>query len=164
VINGVLADAKHLRPVIILLKYILRERELNETFTGGMSSFLLFCLVFAYHQQLLRKDDFDPDNHDLGQFLLGFLRFYGEEFNHNELGISLRKGGSFFLKSLNKKLPQNNLLSVENFQDVYHDIAKGTYRYESVRSLFRNIYYKFVNAKSSDASVLATMINIKKLK
>jgi non-canonical poly(A) RNA polymerase PAPD5/7 len=107
-------------------------------------------------------DSYDG-NYDLGRFLMGFLHFFGEEFNFRDLGISLRKGGSFFLKSRNFKLARNNLLCVENFQDEYHDIAKGTYRYEAIRSFFLGLFTRLSSKPNSD-SIIAPLINLNKLK
>jgi DNA polymerase sigma len=95
---------------MVLLKCFLRQRSYNESFTGGISSFLLFNLVYAYFQYFIKNKSFDEINHvsvsseeeeetnssseggggepqekkiennlTLGSFLLGFLKFYGEE-------------------------------------------------------------------------------------
>jgi non-canonical poly(A) RNA polymerase PAPD5/7 len=111
----------------------------------------------------MKKEDRYPDNYDIGMFLTGFLHFFAEEFNYIDLGISLRDGGRFFSKNTNNKLARNNLLCVENFQDEYHDIAKGTYRYESVKCYFKEIYYKLQNVRDKE-SYLSSLINLNKLK
>jgi non-canonical poly(A) RNA polymerase PAPD5/7 len=128
-----------------------------------MSSFVVFNLVLAYHQYLMKNNDKYPDNYDIGLFFQGFMQFFAEEFNYTDLGISLRDGGYFFMKNRNNKLARNNLLCIENFQDQYHDIAKGTYRYESVKFLFKEIYYKLQKANDGD-SYLASLIRLNKFK
>ena len=35
---------------------------------------------------------------DLGKLLLDFFYYYGNEFNYEEVGISIRKGGFLFRK------------------------------------------------------------------
>ena len=47
-IRNILSKHKILRPIIIILKILLRINELNEAHTGGMSSFLLFHLVYFF--------------------------------------------------------------------------------------------------------------------
>ena len=47
-IRKILSKHKILRPIIIILKILLRINELNEAHTGGMSSFLLFHLVYFF--------------------------------------------------------------------------------------------------------------------
>lgn len=34
--------------IIMVLKVVLKQRKLNETYSGGIGSFLLFCMVLAY--------------------------------------------------------------------------------------------------------------------
>jgi non-canonical poly(A) RNA polymerase PAPD5/7 len=87
-----------MRPIIYVLKYFLRQRKLNESYTGGISSFLLFNLLLAYVQYLSKENNF-TEKINLGNILVGFLQFYGFDFNFEDVGISVRYGGYFFKKS-----------------------------------------------------------------
>ena len=40
-----------LRPLVLIVKSYLRERGLNETYKGGIGSFLLLVLIVAFLQQ-----------------------------------------------------------------------------------------------------------------
>ena len=37
------------------MKCILKQRDLNETYTGGIGSFLLFCMILAFLRELRRQ-------------------------------------------------------------------------------------------------------------
>jgi len=87
-----------MRPIIYVLKYFLRQRKLNESYTGGISSFLLFNLLLGYVQYLSKEEGLDRKT-NLGMILVGFLQFYGFDFNFEDVGISVRYGGYFFKKS-----------------------------------------------------------------
>ena len=50
VIKRILNCYPYIRPLLYILKYFLKQRKLNETFTGGISSFLLFNLLLSYIQ------------------------------------------------------------------------------------------------------------------
>lgn len=88
-----------MRPIIYVLKYFLRQRKLNESYTGGISSFLLFNLLLAYVQYLAKEDEGIGKKSNLGDILVGFLQFYGFDFNFEDIGISVRYGGYFYKKS-----------------------------------------------------------------
>lgn len=134
----------------MLLKALLRDKQLNETYTGGISSFLLFNLVFAYFQMLIRENrKVMNQDENLGKLLVGFLQFYGFKFDDYNKGISLIKEGEFFLKAENKKLPYNNLLCVENFQNVYMDIGKSAYQYPKIKDLFKCAYRSLLNTATN---------------
>ena len=49
IIRNILARYKLLRPSIIILKIMLKKYNLNDAHTGGMSSFLLFHLVYFFY-------------------------------------------------------------------------------------------------------------------
>ncbi|EZG57835.1 poly(A) polymerase, Cid1 family protein, partial [Gregarina niphandrodes] len=42
---------RHLRPLILILKLLLREHDLNETYKGGVGSYMLFNMVTHHLQQ-----------------------------------------------------------------------------------------------------------------
>jgi non-canonical poly(A) RNA polymerase PAPD5/7 len=89
-----------MRPLIYVLKYFLRQRKLNESYTGGISSFLLFNLLFSYIQYRVKNKEME--NITLGHILVGFFQFYAFDFNFEEVGISIRYGGYYYKKSENK--------------------------------------------------------------
>ena len=93
----ILEEYPAIRPVIYVIKYYLRQRKLNESYTGGVSSFLLFNLFIAYIYYLGKSTKIERKN--LGEIMVGFFQFYAFEFNYEEVGISLRHGGFFYKKS-----------------------------------------------------------------
>lgn len=97
-----------LRPLILVLKAFLKSRCLNETYTGGIGSFLLTMLVTSYLQRQYKNsmklkrigspDAVSTEKIDLGRHLIEFFNLYGMNFNYERIGISIRKEGSYFLK------------------------------------------------------------------
>lgn len=147
VVAKILKKYPFIRPVLILVKYIIRQRGLNETFTGGMGSYLLFSIIFAYVQYMTRNGEVYNDEFNLGTFLLGFLKFICHDFNYRKLGISLRNGGEFFHKSDNQYLSYNDHLCVENFQDVYHDVGRPTHQFPTIMNVFNDVLNKLHKLK-----------------
>ena len=139
-----------LQPIVLLIKFILRQRGLNETFTGGVSSYLVLNMVWAYFLYNLTENKGNLEEvktrFNLGTFLKGFLQFYGQEFNYRDLGISIYKGVSFFSK-WQRGFANNENLCFENFQEREKDIARGAYQFPMVVKMFREILYKLQSAK-----------------
>ena len=40
----------------------------------------------------------DTEKIDLGKHLIDFLELYGTQFNYDDVGLSIREGGFYFLK------------------------------------------------------------------
>ena len=136
-----------IRPLTLVIKYTLRQRQLNEIYKGGISSFIIFSLIYYYMSDIRKKilDDIKKGKKEgeltLGHLLVGFFNFYGFMFNYDELGISIRSG-CFLYK---RKEQKPNTLSIENFQDINQDMGKNCYNFKKVVETFRNardsLYY-----------------------
>lgn len=129
------------RPLALVLKYFLAQRELNETFQGGIGSFLLQLMVVSFLQQYRRQlgtlyDDFRYNN--LGKLLVEFFVLYGRDFNYEQVGISVQKGGFYFNKENRDWLDHNRpfLLSVENPNEPSMDVGKNSYEIRTVQRSF----------------------------
>jgi len=86
-----------LSPLVLFLKLFLSQRNLHETFMGGMGSYVLVCVVLSFLQH--HKSAQSSHLHSvttLGNLLLDFFRYYGQEFRYAATGISVREGGSLF--------------------------------------------------------------------
>lgn len=87
-----LFDFPHLRQMVIILKYILNCRGLNEVWTGGLGSYALTLLVVNFFQQHPRKTA-KESGESLGVLLLEFFELYGRNFNYEQNGIQVRNEG-----------------------------------------------------------------------
>jgi non-canonical poly(A) RNA polymerase PAPD5/7 len=136
-----------IRPLTLVIKYTLRQRQLNEIYKGGISSFIIFSLIYYYMSDVRKKilDDIKNGKKEgeltLGHLLVGFFNFYGFMFNYDELGISIRSGCFLYKRKEHKP----NTLSIENFQDINQDMGKNCYNFKKVVETFRNardsLYY-----------------------
>ena len=103
-----------LRPLLLVLKCFLKSRQLNETYHGGVASYLLTMLVVSHLQRQYRR--YGNQDVDLGKHLLDFFELYGTLFNYEDVGISIRSGYFFKEKRGWKDWDERNRsrLSVEN--------------------------------------------------
>ena len=146
-IEKVLDNFPEFKPLMLVIKYTLRQRQLNEIYKGGVSSFIIFSMLYYYIADLRKKikDDIQKGKKNteltLGHILLGFFDFYGFQFNYEKCGISIRNGGFIYTRTDEGK----HLLSVENFQDVTQNMGKSCYKFRKVIETFKfardSLYY-----------------------
>lgn len=137
------------RHLVLLLKRWLISRGLNDTFTGGVGSFLLMLLVIASLQQPpLQPPTLPGTQHNLGRCLLHFFEMFGMRLNTIAVGIRVADGGRFFDKRqrgwLNDERPW--LLCVENPIDSTHDVGANAFNFRSVRRACAHAYCSLLSA------------------
>jgi non-canonical poly(A) RNA polymerase PAPD5/7 len=129
-----------IKPLMLVIKYALRQRDLNEIYKGGVSSFIIFTLLYYYLTDVkktiihkIKKDKKEEKLETLGHLLIGFFTFYGYDFNYKKLKISIRNG--CFL--IERKDEGKNILSVENYQDISQDMGKNCFQYKRIIEFFK---------------------------
>ena len=60
--------------LVFVFKCMLKIRNLGETYTGGIGSFLLFCMILFYLYEVHR----DKKYYTLSEHVIKFMQFYGE--------------------------------------------------------------------------------------
>ncbi|KAJ7264869.1 hypothetical protein B0H12DRAFT_1101213 [Mycena haematopus] len=148
IINGFLREfggggnCLALRALVLLTKLFLSQRGMNEVYTGGLGSYAIVCLVISFLQMhpKVRLGHIDPDR-NLGVLVVEFFELYGRRFNYEEVGISLRDGGSYFGKRQRGwgwgeqwgGARKGGLLSIEDPGDPTNDISSGSYNFQNVK-------------------------------
>jgi non-canonical poly(A) RNA polymerase PAPD5/7 len=130
-----------LKPLTLVVKYYLKQRYLNETWTGGIGSYTLVVMILSYLQLHTRTGGRAPRagaGEDLSTLLIGFLQFYGTQFDYLTNVVSVINGGSYLRKEdknwVSEKAP--DALSVEDPTNPSIDIAAGVYRIQDARDVF----------------------------
>jgi len=146
--------------IVFVLKYFLKQRGLNDTYTGGIGSFLLFCMTISSLQMhpAHREDKKYYDRYTLAHFLVNFLRLYGNDFNYTDSGISIRGNGSYFHKRDNDwcLLDGDNLV-VQCPQDYTNDLGRGAFGIKLVKRAFRHAHLLLC---SQNKTVSKTPLNL----
>lgn len=148
-----------LKSLVIVIKAFLRQKDLNETHTGGIGSFLLVVLVTAFLQYHIKESQGDKKHKPLSELLIGFFTFYGEDFNYKKLGISIVGEGMLYRKPNN-----NGFLMVENPQDPDMDIGKPVREFESIAKIFIEARDTLKKNKMSLSSIINPISSKKKVK
>lgn len=162
-VKKILEKLPSLRKLIYVLKYYLRQKNLNDTYSGGVSSFLIFNLCYAFFNYYVSKVYTSENPYDitLAHLLVDFFNFYGNQFSYDKLGISIRNGCFFFERNdSNIDRRKRPFLCVENYQDVSQDIGKGSFKFKQVYDTFKHAREKLLFPDEVKESFLDKIINI----
>ncbi|GMJ05238.1 TRF4/5-Like [Hibiscus trionum] len=162
-IKGAVQKWPQLRPLCLILKVFLQQRDLNEVYSGGIGSYALLAMIIAMLQNLCESQAYLEPN--LGMLLVHFFDFYGRKLNTVDVGVSCKDRGTFFSKSSkgfsNKGRPF--LISIEDPQTPDNDIGKNSFNYIQIRSAFGLALSTLTNPKTilslgPNRSILGTII------
>jgi len=108
-------DGIALRSLVFIIKLFLCQRSMNEVFTGGLGSYSIVCLAISFLQMhpKIRRGEIIPEK-NLGVLVMEFFELYGCHFNYDEVGISIRDGGTYFSKHGWHDLAKWSCLSIED--------------------------------------------------
>jgi len=170
-IQEFLKEYKVLPQLFLLLKHFLVMRDLNEVFTGGISSYCLMLLTVSFLQMHPRQESKLPDA-NLGVLLVEFFELYGRNFNYQRTGIKIRNGGCYCSKDeIMREMADGqfpSLLCIEDPVSKVIDIGKSSfgilrvkeafeYAYSVLESALRNRHYFKINP---DSTYLSRIIQV----
>ena len=162
-VNEVMKSFKiypEIRHLIFILKIFLRQRDLNNTYMGGVGSFLLFCLVLAflrhYKRELIEQRGAEElKSVVLSEYLLKLLEFYGVTFDSARQQIIMGESGRIIDKP--NRDPAFSLISP---QYDSHDIGNAAFKIRDVFGAFKNRFYFMTNLNYKPGeSILKYLIN-----
>ncbi|XP_041867455.1 terminal nucleotidyltransferase 4A isoform X2 [Melanotaenia boesemani] len=137
--------------LIFVLKQFLLQRDLNEVFTGGISSYSLILMVISFLQLHPRIDARNPSE-NLGVLLIEFFELYGRHFNYLKTAIRIRNGGAYVAKEEMMKAMINgyrpSMLCIEDPLLPGNDVGRGSYGAMHVKQVFDYAYTVLSHAVS----------------
>lgn len=136
-------DYPILKYLVLVLKQFLLQRDLNEVFTGGISSYSLILLTVSFLQLHPREDPASP-NINLGVMLIEFFELYGRNFNYLKTGLRIKNGGAYVPKDEITREMDNghrpSLLCIEDPLTPGNDIGRSSYGAMQVKQAFEYAY------------------------
>lgn len=137
------------RPLTLIIKYYLKQKFLNNSWSGGIGSYTLVIMIISYLQLHGNK----KEENTLADHLLEFFALYGTQFNYEESVISILNDGKYLNKVdknwTNKKNP--HLLSVEDPHNPGNDVGSIAFKIESAKEAFFQAYNLLTQAKSQSS-------------
>ncbi|XP_067650739.1 terminal nucleotidyltransferase 4B-like [Haliotis asinina] len=142
-IKEYMAKYPNLKYLVLVLKQFLLQRDLNEVFTGGISSYSLTLLTVSFLQLHPRIDAQLPEA-NLGVLLIEFFELYGRNFNYLKTGIRVKNGGEYVPKEDIIREMENgyrpSLLCIEDPLTKGNDIGRSSYGAMQVKQAFEYAY------------------------
>jgi len=154
-----------LAKLICVLKQFLLQRDLNEVFTGGLSSYCLILMVVSF-LQLHPRQDAASHSANLGVLLIEFFELYGRNFNYLRTAIRVVGDGSYVTKEqVQVDMPPGHrpsLLCIEDPLQPGNDVGKSSYGALQVRQSFDYAYGQLTRALrgGSGPSILSRIIQV----
>ncbi|XP_051999959.1 terminal nucleotidyltransferase 4A-like [Xyrauchen texanus] len=137
--------------LIFVLKQFLLQRDLNEVFTGGISSYSLILMGISF-LQLHPRIDCRASNINIGILLIEFFELYGRHFNYLKTGIRVKDGGAYLDKEEIMKAMENgygpSMLCIEDPNLPGNDVGRSSYGAMQVKEVFNYAYLILSHAVS----------------
>ncbi|XP_057368151.1 terminal nucleotidyltransferase 4B-like [Daphnia carinata] len=138
-----------LQRLVFVLKQFLLQRDLNEVFTGGISSYSLILMTISFLQLHPRPEATQPTA-NLGVLLIEFLELYGRHFNYLKTALRIRNGGSYVPKDeIQIHMSDGyrpSLLCIEDPLNPSNDIGRSSYGALHVKTAFEYAYVTLTQA------------------
>lgn len=138
-----------LQRLVFVLKQFLLQRDLNEVFTGGISSYSLILMTISFLQLHPRPEATQPTA-NLGVLLIEFLELYGRHFNYLKTALRIRNGGSYVPKDeIQIHMSDGyrpSLLCIEDPLNPTNDIGRSSYGALHVKTAFEYAYVTLTQA------------------
>eukprot|EP01060_Flectonema_neradi_P030383 TRINITY_DN4399_c0_g1_i2.p1 TRINITY_DN4399_c0_g1~~TRINITY_DN4399_c0_g1_i2.p1 ORF type:complete len:575 (+),score=101.76 TRINITY_DN4399_c0_g1_i2:57-1727(+) len=125
-------------PLVMLVKYFLQQRSMNEPFTGGLGSYAVSLMVvsFLQHHGGFQAGS-DPSAVGLGGLLMDFFRHY-VLFDYQNIGVSVRDR-AFFRKTREQQNDRATFLLVDP-QNDQNNVTASSRQLSSIRSAFHHAF------------------------
>ncbi|GBE58930.1 topoisomerase-related nucleotidyltransferase [Babesia ovata] len=132
---------KYMQPLILLIKLFLQLRNLNDTYIGGIGSYLLYCMVLSFLQlhvsSCIRIKD---EENTLASLYVDFFYYWGFLRDYNQFATTVRGFGHVFPKNL-LNTRDTALLTCESPLETSVDIGKNAFNMGSARASFQNAFF-----------------------
>jgi len=148
--RNLLHDYPVARPLIVLVKYFLRQRNLVEVPKGGISSFSLCCMVVVFLQ---RRDHTRPMT-GYGQLLVEFFTLYGLDLNYAEVALDVSSGA--FVPKTPKSI--NHPFQVIDPTDALNNIASASTSINHIRYAFMDALQRLTADLPEDVDMYPTLL------
>jgi len=134
-------------PLALFLKFYHHSRSLNETFSGGIGSFMLSCMLASMFQSHESRSNSKFNKGlfsecSVGSWLIEFFHYYGYDFNYSKVVISVAFPEGFQSKTSSqfRCRRQPYLMSIINPFERTKDLGRNAFMAIWARQAYRTSY------------------------
>ena len=155
-IKNILICNPEIKPILLVLKRYMQICKLNSSFHGGISSFSLFLLLYAFLKYINM-------NYPMGKILFDFFQFYGN-FNFGNYCIDVNDKNLYIKR---KELLESRMIILDPFTKL--NVAKSSFRVDEIKSAFKDamniinkhLYESFSNKNQFSVNILEEIFRLK---
>jgi len=148
-IQSLLATNPAIKILVMTLKQFLLQRDANEVYHGGISSYALLLMVAAFIKSI--PYELSAGKNHIGKLLVLFLEFYGVRYDYSKYAISLRSETGFIEKSKLVKLcgesgSTTSPLCIEDPLQETNDVGRSSFGVITIKNYFEAAYISLMQA------------------
>ena len=138
-INQSLISFPMIKPLLLILKRYFKIMKMNKSFHGGLSSYSLYLLIYAFFKK------FPTSNSSSGKALYSFLAFFSF-FEFHKYGIDIDHTNIYFLQNnyisnsfdFEEETKKNEINIIDPLTKL--NVAKSSFKVVEIQNTFRNAY------------------------
>lgn len=141
-----------LKLLAMVLKQFLFVQSLHDTYKGGLSSFCLVIMIASYLQAQRIITPADAQPHTVSSLLLGFLDFYGCQFDYKTTGIRVVKADAKDQSTLRffSLKHESHTLFIEDPFDPSNNIGQSVFQMWRIALAFKQAFHTLKLSYSLD--------------
>ena len=137
-VKGFISQYESLKPLVLVLKNILKRANLNDPYKGGISSYGLILMIVTYlqTQKKIGKDISNNDN-NLGRLFYDFVNHYGLKFEPSKYIIYARTNEDEDSEDFNIQNIQIGCeLVIIDPLNISNNVAKSCFQFFNIKMSF----------------------------
>ena len=126
-----------LKPLVLALKNILKQANLNDPYKGGLSSYgLILMIVYFLQKQENEGIDISLSENNIGKLFYDFIYFYGSEFQFNKSIIYIKNNMNDLDDLKYQNIAHSSGLIIIDPLNPANNVAKSCFHYLGVKLSF----------------------------
>ena len=140
-VKSFLKEYQSLNPLVLAIKNILKQANLNDPYRGGISSYgIILMIVYFFQKQKSSGIDISPgeNNSNLGKLFFEFIQFYAIFFEPNKEIICLNNGinNKMFNEFDFPNITHNLELIIIDPLNRFNNVAKSCQQFFNIKMSF----------------------------